>query len=489
MTKIKPTLSKSQYMKGISCLKSLWIYKNRRDLIPEVTPELQALFDMGNAIGELSMKYFDNGVAVTNEYWDIMGGEQATKDYIADGNDIIFEATAINPKDGAYSRIDILRKVDGTDEWDLIELKSSTEVKDYHYDDLSFQYYVFTGAGYKIRKCFMMLIDKTYVRYGDIEPKKLFRLEDITTQVHDQQAGMDRKVNALLEMIKQNHMPSDCEHPNNCDYCGDDIPEYSVYNLFHKTKVQKMVAEYGVHIENLPTDAPVLKKKSLDFHSYLKGETIVNPEKIAEFLKKIQYPIYFLDYETISTAIPMFDGTRPFQQIPFQFSVHVQYEPDGKLEHHEYLHKEQTDPREPLCKKLVELCGDKGSIIVYYQSFEKTRNEELAKAFPQYANAINTINDRVVDLYVPFDKRWLYHPNQHSSASIKAVLPCFTDLSYDDLEIANGGDAMNTYADFIMGNIPDNKMDAMWNALSKYCEQDTYAMVELLNVLKKHAKS
>lgn len=223
--------------------------------------------------------------------------------------------------------------------------------------------------------------------------------------------------------------------------------------------------------------------------SYLEGETLVNSAAISDFLNQIEYPIYYLDYETIMLAIPMFDGTRPFQQIPFQFSVHIQHEPGSELTHHDFLHKDRSDPRRAFSERLVELCGDKGTVLVYNQSFEIARNKELAQDFPEYADAIQAINARVVDLLEPFKQRWLYHPNQRSSASIKAVLPCFTDLSYKDLEISNGGEAMLQYKDFIAGKMPESEIDDLWQNLSAYCEQDTYAMVLLLDVLEKHSQS
>jgi hypothetical protein len=153
--------------------------------------------------------------------------------------------------------------------------------------------------------------------------------------------------------------------------------------------------------------------------------------------------------------------------------------------HHEYLHKEQTDPRRTFVEKLIKLCGVAGHIIVYNQSFEIARNNDLARDFPEYAPALNIINSRVVDLLEPFKKRWLYNPNQKSSASIKAVLPAFTDLSYDDLKISHGGDAMLQYAEFVNGNLPDGELLALWDNLTEYCKQDTYAMKLLLDILRK----
>ena len=227
----------------------------------------------------------------------------------------------------------------------------------------------------------------------------------------------------------------------------------------------------------------------MDVESYLNDETIIDQGSIRGFLDQLQYPLYFLDYETVNKAIPLFDGTRPYQQIPFQFSVHIQEEPGAELTHHEYLHKERSDPRKDFVERLTELCGQEGSVIVYNQAFEIARNNELAAEFPEHAVAIEGINARIIDLLVPFKKRWLYKPEQKSSASIKSVLPAFTDLSYDGLEISIGSDAMLQYGAFLKGVFDSDDLPALWKALTEYCKQDTYAMVLLLNVLREYGES
>ena len=487
------TISKSQYVKGLQCPKALWLYRHRKDLAPEITPEKQALFDTGHVVGELAMQYFGHGVEVTNEYWDVKGAVEATKKFIARGEDIIFEATAIHPIDGGYSRIDILKRVDDSDEWDLIEVKSSTSVKDYHIDDMAFQYHVFYGAGYKIRKCFMMVLDNSYVRNGDIDPSQLLRLEEISGPVFAKQGEVVAVAGQLGYVLERKDEPdvsigARCFAPFECDYkpyCWAHVPDYSVYNVFQKPKAEEIARHHGVTLEKLPEHIRPGGVKGLDVESYLSGETIVDRANIAAFLGNIEYPLYFLDYETVMPAVPLFDGTRPFQQIPFQFSVHVQQSPGAELVHHEYLHKEQTDPRRAFAEKLVELCGNEGSVLVYNQAFEIARNNELANDFPEHAAAIQAINARVLDLLVPFKSRWLYHPNQNSSASIKAVLPAFTDLNYDDLEIGHGGEAMRQYGAFMSGDLHESLWPDLWDNLTEYCQQDTYAMVVLLDVLRK----
>ena len=510
----KHTISKSQYVKGLQCPKALWLFRRRRacpsrwlglqcskllwlfrhrkDLASEITPEKQSLFDTGHEVGKLAMQYFDDGIEVASEYWDVKGAVEATEQYIKDGHNLIFEATAIHPINGGYARIDILKRVDGTDEWDLIEVKSSTKVKDYHIDDMSFQYHVFCGAGYKIRKCFMMVINNEYVKNGEIDPKQLLKLEEKSEDVHSKQeevASMAEQLVCVLERKDEPEVPigARCFKPFECDYrpyCWKHVPEYSVYDVFQKPRAEEIAQNYGVDVKDLPDDLHPNGIKGLDVKSYLNDEGIVDHTNISSFLNKIQYPLYFLDYETLSAAIPMFDGTWPYQQIPFQFSVHVQDSPEADLVHHEYLHKERTDPRRSFIENLIENCGNEGTVMVYDQRFEIGRNKELARDFPEFSTAIEDINARVLDLLLPFKNRWLYNPKQNSSASIKAALPAFTDLSYEHLEISHGEEAMLQYGNFMKGLVAKNKLPSLWKNLTEYCKQDTYAMVLLLNALK-----
>lgn len=493
----KNSISKSQYIKGLQCPKALWLYRHRKDLAPEITPEKQALFDTGHEVGELAMQYFGEGVEVTNEYWDVKGAVEVTEQLVKDGQDLIFEATAIHPINGCYARIDILKRVEGSDEWDLIEVKSSTSVKDYHLDDMAFQHHVFYGAGYKIRKCFIMVLDNQYILDGDINPTQLLRLEEITGHVLSKQGEVDAVAGQLGYILERKAEPSvtigaRCFKPFECDYkdhCWSHVPEYSVYNVFQKQKAEEIAQRYGVTLEKLPDHVRPSGAKALDVESYLNGTTAIDAASIASFLRGVEYPLYFLDYETLMPAIPIFDGTQPFQQIPFQFSVHVQESPGAELEHREYLHKERTDPRRAFADRLIELCGHEGTVLVYNQAFEIARNNELARDFPDLAADIQAINARVLDLLVPFKKRWLYHPNQNSSASIKAVLPTFTDLDYKDMEISHGAEAMLQYGNFMKGQMKEDDLPDLWNNLTEYCKQDTYAMVMLLDVLREYSEA
>lgn len=494
MTQRTIQISKSQYIRGKQCSLSLWNALHRQDLTSDANTSREAILATGRDIGEWAKKRFPGGVELKSAFFDHESGAAETKTLTDAGNEIIFEATAVHLIDGTHARTDILRNVQGTDAWDLIEVKGSTGVKDYHLDDMAFQYRVFSASGYSINQCFMMLINNEYVRAGEIDPQQLFKLEDITASVKMAQAEIEAVVPLLQTAIeKKEEAPLEnigarCFKPFDCEYavhCWKGVPEYSIYNVLSGNKADEAVESLGSYeVKSLPPALIPKGAKAKDVSSYIKDEVYVEPDNIRRFLAGIRYPLYYLDYETIAPAVPLFDGTRPFQNIPFQFSLHIEKEEGADLQHFEFLHKSQTDPRQEFIEALIHLCGTEGSIIVYHQTFEKGVNESLIQDFPQYADALAAINERMVDLLVPFKNRWLYHPSQHSSASIKKVLPAFTDLSYEGMNISNGQDASQKYLDFMQGKLTKEEASKLCQDLSAYCGLDTQAMQVLVSVLK-----
>lgn len=485
------SISKSDYIKGLQCSKALWFSNYRKDLKLPIDEKTQSLFDTGNEINDLARKCFTEGKKAADSYFDIEKSAHLTKELIKQGNQIIFEATAIIEADGSHARIDILRKSEIPGKWNLIEVKGSTSVKDYHIDDMSFQYHVFSKAGYNIDKCLLMLVDNSYILQGEIDPHKFFKFEDISKQVLENQGEVDSCKSNLLKVLKGAEEPGikigdKCFKPFDCDYqhhCWKEIPEYSIFNIYQNKKAEEIAVQIGSYdIKNIPQKLFPTGAKVTDINCHQENRVHIDKDKIKGWLKVLQYPLHFLDYETLMPAIPLFESTRPYQQVPFQFSLHIQNNPDDELQHFEYLHKEKSDPREEFIKKLIEVCGNSGSIICYNQSFEKTRNKELAEDFPQYAGSLEGINRRIVDLMEPFQKRFIYSPKQQSSVSIKAVLPAFTELNYKEMGIADGSEAMGSYLNFIKGKISDEAK--LMEDLSAYCKLDTYAMVELIKTLR-----
>lgn len=480
--------SKSQYIIGFQCPKALWFGRHRTDLTPPLDPQREALRETGRVVGTLARQCFDSGALV--EALDLKGAIAQTKDLIQSGHDTLFEAAAQHPVDGGYAYADILRRgPDGV--WDLIEVKGTTSVEPKHIEDVAFQYHAFYGAGYQIGRCFVMHLDKTYVRTGDIDPHALFHLEDVSAKVFAWQAEVETAAGQMDYILERRQEPEtaigiQCFKLDKCSYyahCWAEMPTYSIYKVFNrnKKKAQELAKLYGLDPKNLPEAKWPTGENKWDVVSYVSGKPHVDSPQIAAFVRELHYPLYFLDYETVSFAVPFFEGTRPFQQIPFQFSLHIQTAPEADLIHHEYLHKERSDPRPALAERLLALCGQEGSVVVYNQSFEKACNTNMAAALPEHARGLEAINARMADVRMPFQKRWLYHPDQRGSDSIKIVLPTFTDLSYQGMTIGDGQEASRRYVAFLEGKTDD--IPALWQDLTSYCGQDTLAMKLLLDVL------
>lgn len=484
-------LSKSDYMMAQNCVKALWLKKNRKDLTPEIDEATQRLFDIGNEVQDLAREFFPGGVMVPAENWNVINGSKITAE-LAKSNDILYEAFA-KLDNGAFCRIDVLKRNGGG--WDLIEIKSATSVKPEYIADLAFQKYVFDNAGYPVKQCWVLHINSDYVCKGLIDVKELFQIEDMTDAVAEAYINTPAYAEQYMKIQTSKTEPEITIHKTCKDcpyyhYCCKDVPEYSVFDLLPQKEADVFYATTGkLEIKDVPESTCTTPKQLIDREAFLTNEIHAESEEIKAWLDKLEYPLYYLDYETFQTAVHMFDGCTPYGQTPFQFSLHIQKERGGKLEHISFLHKEQSDPRRALVECLIKNCGNKGSIVVYNESFEKSRNKELADLFPDLSDKLLAINERIVDQLVPFRNRYLYGPTQHSSASIKKTLPAFTDLSYSDMEVHNGVEASTRYEAFITGKLTDAEAQVLFNGLEKYCGQDTYAMVLLMDVLYKYSNS
>lgn len=488
-------LSKSQFIKGVQCSKALFIYRKRKDLHPEVDDSKQAIFDMGHEVGEFAKQVFSSGVEVTEEYFDIEGAIKATQTFVADGKEVIYEATAMAPS-GLYSKIDILKKVEGENSWDLIEVKASTRVKDYHIWDMASQRLAFEGAGYSIRKSILMHVNNKYVRSGEIEVKELFIQQDCTEAVLERLVECESTLPSLIQVLEGDEMPiveigPHCTRPFSCDYrdhCWSHIPDYSIYNVTGGGKLEELLEKGIMEVSDIP-DGFITGQKEIDVKAFKEQRVQFNEELVRDWYQSLKYPLYYLDFETINPAIPPCDGMSPYKQYPFQFSLHIQSEPGGKLIHKEYLQTQASDPRRPFAEALVDCCGgldEKGSVIVYNRTFESGVVGKLAHDHKDLRKDLMAIRERMEDLLIPFQKRWLYHPEQYSSASIKSVLPAFCpDFSYSDLDVADGGAASRYGAALIAGNISAEDKEKVVNDLRAYCTLDTLAMVKLIQVIEK----
>lgn len=469
-------LTKSDYTAGLSCIRMLWYKKNAKDKIPAVEPSAQARMDVGIEVGKLAHGFFPNGVEVPYGRDAITRTKALMKKRIP-----IFEATFVN--DGGYCRVDVLLPV-GKDDWDVIEVKSTTSVKPEHLDDVAFQRWCIEGAGVHVRKTFLMHIDNTYFRQGKLDLKKFLTAEDITDDVTAKLLEVPVNVERLLKIVNgpkpKVQYGIDCEDPLECPVCAPDLDDADITELYWFGKRSYPLLNQGIrHLKDLPKGTKLNDKQKIQIQAFLTKKVHANKEAIKAWLKTLKEPLHFLDFETLGPAIPLYDGTRPFDRIPFQFSLHILR--NGSVEHVEFLADGKDDPR-PAVVEAMKAIGPKGAVLTY-TDFEKGCLENLAEAVPQESKWLHSIIGRLVDLNEPFANFDFYHPDQHGSTSIKELLPAVTTVSYDDLKIQDGSLAPVEFLRVTFTNVTDEERKKVRNALLAYCKRDTEAMVAILDVL------
>jgi len=483
-------LSKTRYLNGLQCSKYLWILFHEPERIPEVDAVTQYRFDQGHLVGELAKKLFPGGIDIPDE--DFAANLRQTRELL-EGRAPLFEAGIGTGK--IYARADILNPA-GKDEWDIIEVKSSTSVKDEHIDDVSFQKFCYEKSGLKIRKSFLAHINNEYVKDGDIDPEQLFHTEDISDQVAEASPGIQERIDSMLSIISAEQCPDitigkHCSNPYDCPLqpaCWDFLPESNVFNLYRGGRKSLELFESGVlAIKNIPDCFKLTDKQQIQKECEVNGEPYIGKEGIRHFLGTLKYPLYYLDFETFSPVVPLFDGTKPYQKIPFQFSLHIMEKENAKPRHYSFLAEGTEDPKLELLSQLKKVLSEQGSITVYNQAFEKSVLKELGEAFPEYSDWVESVCSRIVDLLIPFRSFYYYHPLQRGSASLKNVLPALTGKSYEGMEIDNGEDASIAYQAVTYGDVPEEVRVKIREDLEKYCGLDTEGMMWIVNRLREIA--
>jgi hypothetical protein len=483
-------LSKSDFLKYQICPGYLWLWKNKREVVPEDNPEdIEHRIEQGNEVEGYARQLFPGGVLLEGK-----PGQTKKKTEKAMLSEIktLFQATVITDK-GMLAKADILERND--DGWNLYEVKSTTEIKDEHLIDATFQKVAFINAGYNIRNIYIVYLNKEYIRHGRIWPNDLFKIENVDNKVNKLYQNVESAALDAITYINKTNEPKTCsclqktksKHCPTFSYFHPDIPEYSVYNLGRATDktISPLVDMEIFHIHDIPDDYKLSEKQRNQVTVAKLGQPLIHPELIKSELDSLCFPQYYLDYETISTAIPMFEGCKPYQQIPFQYSLHILREPRGKLEHFEYLARfGKENPVPALLSQMKNEIGDTGSVIVWYKPFETSRNKEMALMYPDYADFLNRINARVYDLMDIFAKQYHVHPLFLGKTSIKYVLPVLVpELSYKELDIQNGGIACLRWLQMVTGVVSKEKADKIYKDLLKYCELDTLAMYKIYEYL------
>lgn len=489
-------LSKSDYMLFLRHPAWLWLKKHDKDKLPLIDEDTQAIFDNGFLFESYAEQLFEHPIKLGfDSYGEYLSLTKRTKEAIERGAKTIFQARF---EAGEITCIcDAIVRVDDHT-FDLYEIKSSTSAKPEHEPDLAFQKEVIERSGYKVRKIYVVHVDNEYVRDGEVKASELCKICEVTDQVDEQVQFTKENIEKALQVVKCKDCPDISPRHAKLGAFGDwldiyktltDIEEYSIYHLC-TPGAQRIgdLEDLGIKkICEIPDDFHLSEKQQRQVSATKSGEVIANKEKIREFLSGLKFPLYFLDYETLSSIIPYFDGLGPYKQLPFQYSLHVMDSPEGAIKHFAYLNRENINPVKSLTESLKSHIGKEGTVLVWNEGFEKNCNILMGKIMPGYEEFYREVNDRVVDLMRPFADGHYVHKDFFGSASIKKVLPVLIpELSYKDLDIHAGGAAQRLWMEAVLDGKRASEKDKIFSDLLKYCELDTLAMVRIyqfLNIL------
>lgn len=481
-----PTLSKSRYMAGHQCHKRLFLECFHKDLSEPVGSSTQARFDEGQLVGELARQLRPGGVLIEEDYRHPREAIEATAKALSDPNvPAIYEA-AFQHED-VLIRVDILART-SPESFELMEVKSSTKVKPEHKPDLGIQLWVLQGIGLSVEKaCVVHLNNSFEYAGGDYVCDQLFTVADLTDKTR---ASVDKYSEALKSMrdtLLQSDPPeigvgSHCNKPHACNFlshCRAVLPEHTVHDLYRLTsRLRNDFAKLGIDsIPEIPKESVNLSDIQKRMVECVKvGEPFLSAT-LATRLRSWGYPLHFLDFETIGPALPIYQGTNPYEVIPFQWSLHTLHQ-DGSLEHREYLHDSADDPRTQLTEALLRAVGTEGR-IVHYSAYEATVIENLKNSVLKFAEQLDVLKGRLVDL-APEIREHYYHPVMNGSFSLKAVYPAlFPGEGYDELEISEGTMASNAFLEMIQPNTTEGRQTSLRDDLLAYCRFDTEATVRI----------
>lgn len=492
-------LSKTNFLICLDCAKNAWLKIHKPEIYKQKglsSFELN-IIDTGNQIDELARGLFPDGTLVESR-----DDTELTKKLMTDKVPVIYQPVFATDK--FITASDIFVWNPNSNVYDLYEVKSSTaseenggrKTEDYIID-IAFQKNVLDDLRIKVGSLNLIRLNKEYVRSGDLELEDLFLVENLTDKVSEKLEEIKQKMKSAYELLsneKEPHGHCDCilkgknSHCTTSWYSNSDLPDYPVHAIarIHKKKLAELVDSNIFSIHDVPEDFELSENQRRQVDTAQSGKEYIDKDGISEFLKTIKYPMAFLDYETYPSAIPKYNSYRPYQQIPFQFSLHIVESPDGELKHHDFIYTEQDRPDKYLAEALEKYLPKTGSVIVWNQKFEKGINEQIGERLPEYKNFMQEVNNRVADLMIPFfGKTTMYdHPEFKGSASIKYVLPALVpNLSYKNMHIQEGGTASDTWNRIVSGEYSEEDKEMKIKALRDYCHLDTLAMVEIWKVL------
>ena len=481
-------LSKTDYILFRDCAKNAWV-KNHLPKVyfaSELSEFEKHIIETGNEVELVARELFPGGVLIEGR------GEEAQKltaELIASQTPVLFQP--VFAQDNFLAAVDILRFDAATQGWEIFEVKASNEIDaKVHLCDLAFQVVLLRKCGLNITGINLIHLNKDYVRGASLNIEKLFTIADVRAEIAAIIPEVEMEMVEALKYLNQTAEPfgpCSCMYKGRSNHCttfahnNPQVPEYSVHDLARigssKDKLAELVDTSVFEVHAVPAELKLTTPQRNQVDAQTLDQVFIEKEQIAEALGELEYPLYFLDYETFPAAVPLFAGYKPYQQIPFQYSLQVVESPGAKVTEYSFLDTEFGDPIPKLAKSLASHIGPKGSVVVWSKTFEISRNKEMGEHLPEYTAFFESVNDRIFDLMEIFSKQLFVHKDFRGSASIKKVLPVMVpELSYKNLAIQEGGAASKTWYDIVSGKYTADEAAKMTEALKVYCGLDTYAM-------------
>ncbi|MEQ9617754.1 MAG: DUF2779 domain-containing protein [Deltaproteobacteria bacterium] len=489
-------LSKTDYLEYLQCPKNLWLKKKKPELYISIPPSDFDLknFREGQEVEALARNLFSDGYLLNGDPKRLA---EQTNELITLKKSPIFQATFITDR-GLIAKIDILDSNKRSGCWDIYEVKSSNDIKTdrehNHIKDVTFQALVMRGADIPVGEVYIVHLNKDYIKNGDVDLEELFVKENVSEKIINHYDITKLETDEALELLEYNDIDlSSCpciymtrgNHCSSFSVFNPNVPDYSVHDVsrIRSNKIQSLIDSGVVAITDIPDSFQLTDKQRLQVNLETSQKPLIDRESVYQALSQLEYPLYFLDYETFMVAIPILDGYRPHQHMPFQVSIH-KIDIDGKLLHFEYLADNIEYATIRLIEFLKEIILPEGTVISWHASFENAINKGLAELHPEHSDFLLDLNNRTFDLEQLFKNDYL-HPEFKGRTSIKNVLPVLLPrFSYEDLVIQDGTAAMEGWRKMIFDDIPDSEKEIIKKALLEYCKMDTLAMVEIYNHLK-----
>jgi hypothetical protein len=486
-------ISKSKFVSGVQCLKRLYLQVHQPELAAEFDDARKAVIEQGNQVGLVAQTAFSGGVMVQAGRTELDDAIKATRELVANSEVwAIFEATFQHK--GVLVRTDVLTR-SGRFGHNLIEVKSATSMKPYYVYDVAIQRHVLTGAGIELKHASVMHLNREYIYDGkNYDVSQLFVIAEMKPKDTVSEGEISDRLKEQFQILNR-HTPPDieagnqCEDPVLCEFYAQCNPELAANHVsflprIQSKKVEELLTLGITSIKKIPATFLLSEKQRRAVDCVKSGNPFFSPD-LADELDGLKYPLCFMDFETVFPALPRFAKMSPYNHVPFQWSVHRQEKPAGPLKHSEFLAENDSDPRLPFVESLCKAVRGAGNIVVYNQSFESSRLDDLARWLPAYKSDIKAIKAKMWDLLVVIGRN-VYHPAFGGSFSLKSVLPAFVPkMAYETLEVSDGIAAGLAWAQFIDPATSPAEKNRLRKALLEYCKQDTLALATLLDVFRK----